>query len=173
MFHYFRSKADLYRAVVEKGFSEAEVLVRQALDLQLPPLEKARALVASYVELVATHRERATIFLRQALGDAPPDFEPAADARRILDVLVAYIRQQQEAGVYAAVDPVALVLGVVGMVAFFFTSARVIGSVWDTDPWSLEGIQRLRDHVSEAVVRWLTPAADREAVPASASGGRT
>lgn len=155
LFHYFPSKEHLYRAVLEEGFGHTEQTIRRVLDAESTPLEKVRALLAAYVQMVAAHPQRTKILLRQSLGDAPPGFQ-AADAERLLHLVADFIAEAQRARIFAAVDPLALVLGVVGMVAFFFTSAPVLAPTWLRAPYSPASVERVTQHVIAVVERCLT-----------------
>jgi AcrR family transcriptional regulator len=155
LFHYFPSKEHLYRAVLEEGFGHTEQTIRRVLDAESTPLEKLRALLGAYVQMVALHPQRTKILLRQSLGDAPPGFQ-AADAERLLHMVADFIAEAQRARIFAPVDPLALVLGVVGMVAFFFTSAPVLAPNWLRAPYSPASVERVTRHVTAVVERCLT-----------------
>jgi len=154
LFHYFPSKDDLYGAVVDEGFGAAELTVRRAFDAAGEPFEKLRALIEAYVDMVAAQPQRAKIFVRQSLGDAPDGYAPPS-SERLLRLVVDFVADAQRAKVFAAIDPVALVLSVVGMVAFFFTSAPVIAPSWLPHPYDPASVARVKQHVVEVVERCL------------------
>lgn len=154
LFHYFPSKADLYRAVLAEGFGETEQTIRRVLATEEKPFAKARALVAAYVDMVTIHPARTKILLRQSLGDAPPDHEPS-ELERLLKPVVEFIEEGQRAGVFAPVDPVALVLGVIGMVVFFFTSVPVLAPVWFGAASGVAHADRIKRHVVTVIERCL------------------
>jgi AcrR family transcriptional regulator len=155
LFHYFASKADLYRAVLGEGFEESEQAIRGVLETDAAPAEKLRTLLKNYVDMVATHPARTKILLRQSLGDAPTAVESAAKPDRLLALVAGFISEGQKAGVFAPVDPLALVLGVVGMVAFFFTSAPVLASGWCAGAHGATDAAQIKRHVVEMVERCL------------------
>lgn len=157
LFHYFPSKEGLYRAVLEESAGETEETVRSVLEAEGTPFDKIRQLLESYVDMVAAHPARTKILLRQSLGDAPSEPPHTNNSQRLLDMIVQFIRDGQQAHTFEAIDPVALVLGIVGMVAFFFTSAPVLAPAWCSDPWSAEHVDRVKQHVVEVVERCLTP----------------
>ena len=157
LFHYFPSKEGLYRAVTDEGFGETEETIRRVIEASGTPFDKVRLLVESYVDMVAAHPARTKILLRQSLGDAPSGAPHTADSQRLLDVVVQFIRDGQQAQTFEAIDPVALVLGIVGMVAFFFTSAPVLAPAWCDDPWNAMHVERVKHHVVQVVERCLTP----------------
>jgi AcrR family transcriptional regulator len=154
LFHYFPSKDDLYCAVVNEGFGETEQTIRRVLETAATPFEKLRALIEAYVDMVASHPQRTRILLRQSLGDAPDGYEPP-NSERLLSLVVATVAEGQEAQVFAATDPMAIVLSVVGMVAFFFTSAPVIAPSWMRQPHTPANVERIKRHVVEVVQRCL------------------
>ena len=111
--------------------------------------------------MVAAHPARTKILLRQSLGDAPSGPPPPNDSERLLRLVVQFIRDGQEAQIFAAIDPMALVLSVVGMVAFFFTSAPVIAPSWLRHPTIPVSVERVKQHVIEVVERCLTAVSGR------------
>ena len=156
LFHYFPSKEDLYRAVLDEGFGETEQTITQVLETKAEPHEKLRLLIEKYIDIVAAHPQRTKIFLRQSLGDAPDGPLANPGSQRLLDAVIKFISDAQEAGAFAAIDPLALVLGVVGMVAFFFTSAPALAPAWFGDPWGANGVKRVKRYVVDIVDRCLS-----------------
>lgn len=154
LFHYFPSKDDLYRAVVDEGFGETEQTIRAVLAAEGSPVDKVRALVEAYVDMVAAHPQRTKILLRQSLGDAPVGSQPP-DPQRLLDLVADFIRQGQQAHLFAPIDPLALVLCVVGVVAFFFTSAPVIAPGWFDNAPAAHQVERIKQVVVHMVERGL------------------
>ena len=154
LFHYFPSKDDLYCAVVDEGFGATELAIRRVFEAATGPFDKLRALIGAYVDMVAAHPQRTRILLRQSLGDAPRGYEPP-NSERLLRLAVAFIGEGQEAKIFAAIDPMALVVSVVGMVAFFFTSAPVIAPSWLRHPHDPVSVERIKRHVIDVVERCL------------------
>jgi AcrR family transcriptional regulator len=153
LFHYFPSKDELYGAVLEQGFGETEATIRRVLESDGPPLAKIGALVDAYVEMVALHPARTKILLRQSLGDAPPGHEPS-ESDHVLRPVVEYIAAGQRARAFARVDALALVLGVVGMVVFFFASAPMLSPEFAVD--GAADMERIKAHVTLIAERALT-----------------
>lgn len=155
LFHYFPSKEDLYRAVLDSGLDETEQTLRRVVEGEGSPIEKARLLLEAYVDMVAVHPERTRILLRQSLGDAPTGYHQPPDAQRLVSVVAKFVSEGQRANVFAPVDPIALVLGIAGMVAFFFTSAPVLAPGWCGQAGSPATIERIKRHVVQVVLRSL------------------
>jgi TetR/AcrR family transcriptional regulator len=152
LFHHFANKDELYRAVVEQGFGETEATIGRVLESEATPADKIHALVEAYIDMVMRHPARTKILLRQSLGDAPAGYPPAA-GDRVLRAVAEWIASGQRARVFADVDPLALVLGVVGMVVFFFASAPMLAPDWQLDrPGAVE---RVKQHVALVTQRVL------------------
>ncbi|MBI3786222.1 MAG: TetR/AcrR family transcriptional regulator [Deltaproteobacteria bacterium] len=160
LFHYFSSKEHLYRAVIEEGFGETEQVIRRVLDSEATPLEKLRALIDAYVDMVAAHPERTKILLRQSLGDAPAAQNQPPELQRLMKLVSTFITEGERVQVFASVDPTALVLSVIGMVAFFFTSAPVIAPDWFDGGPAEARIERIKRHTFMVVQRCLVGTRD-------------
>lgn len=165
LFHHFASKDELYRAVVEEGSGEIAETIADVLRGEATPLVKIEALIGAYVDMVVRHPARTRILLRQSLGDAPDGYQPVA-GDRLLRAVVDYVAEGQRARVFADVDALALVLGVVGMVVFFVTSAPTLTAEWDVD--RREDVERIKRHIALVVRRTLLGGDGAAAVPAAA-----
>jgi len=106
--------------------------------------------------MVAAHPERTKILLRQSLGDAPSGYQPLPESQHLLDMVAEYVAEGQRVHVFTDIDPVGAVLGVVGMVAFFFTSGPVIAPQWCGETSSRASIDRIKRLVVQVVERSLT-----------------
>jgi len=159
LFHYFPSKEELYHAVLDSGIDETEDAIGRALAAAVEPLEKVRMLVEAYVDLVAAHPQRTKILLRQSLGDAPDGAHATDGSQRLMAAVVQFVADEQREHTFAPIDPLALVLGVMGMVAFFFTSAPVLAPTWYGEADSEDAVARVKRHVVEVVQRCLTAGA--------------
>lgn len=155
LFHHFASKEDLYRAVVERGAAETEQILRDVLEREGDPRAKVEELLAAYVDLVATHPDRTRILLRQSL-DGSPAVAQSRETRELMRSLLEFISAGQRRNVFLPVDAEALLLGLIGTVAFLFTSASALASDW---PATLEPalVERVKRHAAEIARRCLIP----------------
>jgi len=162
LFHYFASKEDLYHAVLKVGFGETEGAIRRTLVApEDNPLGKLCGLVETYVDMVMSHPARTKILLRQSLGDAP-DHEAWVEPERLLKLVVDFIAEGQRRGLLAQVDAHGLVLGIIGMVAFFCASAPVLTPGWLGDVAAGgHGAGRIKRHVVDVVCRCLRVAGEQ------------
>lgn len=157
IFHHFASKEALYRAVLQASHGQMEAMLRRALATDGGWVARARALVDAYVDLVAAHPEQTKILVRQSLGDAPDGYDGRPDSERLLAIASAFLREGQRAGAFAAFDVPSFVLGIAGVVTFFFTSVPVVTPRWG-EALSYEGrVEKVRRHVTTLVMRTLAP----------------
>lgn len=154
LFHYFASKQDLYRAVLEESYEETERLIRNSLELRGPPFEGLRVLAEAWVDIVSARPARTKIFLRQTLGDEPVA-SVTENSQHLIRIVVDYIESFQAKGMFAPLDAEALVLAFVGNVAFFFTSAPVVAPRSFADPTSPACVARIKAHVVDTLQRCL------------------
>lgn len=157
IFHYFASKAALYRAVLEDGHGQTEAMIRRALAADGGWVPRVRALVEGYVDLVSAHPEQTKILLHQSLGDAPEGHDGHADSDPLLAMVTTFLADGQRAGAFAPLDGLSLVLSVMGMVTFFVTSAPVVAPRWSPAVSYEQQVAGLRRHVTTVVLRALAP----------------
>jgi AcrR family transcriptional regulator len=159
LFHHFASKEDLYRAVLDEGHQQSQLALQKALAGGGPPLASIRALTEAYIDMVVARPERTKILLRESLGDAPPG-PPPHDSQRILGAVVDFVSDWQRQMGNPEVDTRALLVGVVGMVAFFFTSAPVLAPDWFSDPLDPDSVARVKRLVAKIVEDGLAASLD-------------
>jgi AcrR family transcriptional regulator len=155
---------------LEEWFGEIEWVMRTALEGEGTPLERIRSLAETYVDMVMAHPDRTKILLRQSLGDAPASHWPQ-EPQRLLRIVSDFIAEGQEAKMIAPVDPHALVLSVVAMVAFFSSSAPVLAPQWFGNPATAESIDRVKRHVIELMDRCLTVENQPLTAPSKSAAG--
>jgi AcrR family transcriptional regulator len=171
LFHYFRSKDGLYRAVVSGVFRDMEDTIRRVLDADVDAPERLRMLVEAYIDLVAEHPERTRIFIRHSFGDVPIGL-PMMESERLLGTVIGFVRDAQARHELAPAEPVVLVLSLIGAVAFLFTSAPAIAPGLLGDVHTTESIARIKAHAMDIIQRFLIePMAQGAATRAAAAAG--
>lgn len=156
LFHYFASKEDLYRAVLVESRGQIEAAITQFVAAEGGWLARVRGMLHAYIDLVAAQPEQTKILLRQSLGDAPDGYVADHGSDRLLALVASFLDDGQRAGAFAPVDAPTLLLGVVGMVAFLFTSAPIVAPRWATDLDHGDRVAQIRRHVLGFVERALT-----------------
>lgn len=169
LFHYFSSKEALYCSVIDRGYEDSAHDLARVLATPVAPRARVQSLLDAYVEQAARHPDRLRILLRQALGDAPHSAS-GADMEPLVRAVADLVREAQPSG---RSDAVALVLSVVGTVAFLLTAAPTLFPGLFPDPGSRAAVDRVKRHVADLVERALTASevdASESAVRASHLG---
>jgi AcrR family transcriptional regulator len=154
LFHHFPGKKALYQAVLEDEIGDTERRIRDVLADHDDPRAAIRELVSAYVDLIGARPVRAKLLLRQSLGDQPETIAPP-DAGRVLAPLVEFIERGQRAGTFAAVDPIALLLSLVGTVVCLFFTAPVVAPEWCRGAGTEERVAQVKAHLVALAERAL------------------
>jgi AcrR family transcriptional regulator len=173
IFHHFPSKKDLYRAVLDQGFGETEGLIRDTLAAERTSrADRLTALAEACVDLVVRHPARTKILLRQALGDAPPDC-PRTDLERLLARVARFVGEVPDEDTVAALDPLAFVIGVASMIAFFDAAGPVVAPTWFAGRSRAASTARMKRWVAVLVRRCIEPETAASGHVAAAGGARS
>jgi TetR/AcrR family transcriptional regulator len=169
LYYYFANKEDLYHAVLRRRITGLAADVGQALLGPATPSDAIRRFVQAYVGFLLLHPELPALMQREVLDHAAahalPEIQANAGAmlRRFADI----IRHGQELGHFRDdVDPVQVVVSILGQVIYAFMAQPIIqgvllqrGSVGPDAVW-------LRDfgtHAADFALRALAPGTGRAA----------
>jgi AcrR family transcriptional regulator len=152
--YYFRDKAGLLDAVLERVFERLLAQVRVLAEAPAPGADALERLIRLYVETLGHEPWIPAFILREVLGG---DAERRArfSARfpaRLVPVVLPFLRREVASGrLRSDLDPVLTVVSLIGMCAFPFLAHPLIGPVlgYELD----EGFrQRLADHTARLFV---------------------
>lgn len=128
IYHYFKDKADLLRAVVERHAPPLQLALHPEELMALPPREGLTRFGRAYLDLIDEPNLGAA--MRVILGEALR--EPAfarlfgqAVPLRVWKLLTAYLKRQMDAGALRAADPAHAALTFVGPLVAFLLMHRV------------------------------------------------
>ncbi|HVN85037.1 MAG TPA: TetR/AcrR family transcriptional regulator [Candidatus Binatia bacterium] len=170
LFHYFSSKADLCSAVWNPQADEIERWIRATVDADQPPAVQLRHLLDAFVDLVAEYPERTKVLLWRTLGDAPDLRSRFVDAERPLNLIASLVAWCQGHRLRAPVDPVALVLSIVGVVVFLLAVGDTMSPIPSTRGDDRAFEHQIKNHVAEIVRRALRIGELPRALPHNSMG---
>jgi TetR/AcrR family transcriptional regulator len=155
--HHFGSKEGLWRAAMDRLFSEVRIFTR--LDPSLPPTQALLDVVERFVRLSAARPELARILAREGASPGPRltylvDHYLREQLREIVDTL----KSEQRAGaIDPALSPELLLFFVTGAASHLFDVAAMAREALGVDPGA-EGIREafitlVRSVLEKGVVR--------------------
>jgi TetR/AcrR family transcriptional regulator len=168
LLYHFRSKRELYDAVLESIFGE---LGRQYEGLHatgLPLPERIDAIIGMWVDYVAERPSVARILLRETAGPGQHSLVARHTARPVTAVTET-IRLGQQAGLFHPIDPMHFILAVVGATIFVANGAPAFVRNWTLEPLGGEQLKSLRTEVITFARRLLE--IDRVAPPSPGPAG--
>jgi TetR/AcrR family transcriptional regulator len=152
LYYYFKSKEDLYEAVVEDHFSEFN---RQALEV-LTAKGPARAVLLRYVSLhfdfMSASHQSAPLFQQLMMTGGKflerlihKYFAPRGEA------LGKLIGRGMRGGEFRRADPFQTSITIVSLIVFYFSAARVLQLLGHPDAYSAVNLKRRKQEVLDFI----------------------
>jgi len=152
LYYYFKSKQDLYEAVLADQFQEFN---RQALDV-LNSAEPARAVLFRYVNLhfdfISARHRHASLFQQLMMTGGKPlerlvrkYFVPRSQAFRKL------LERGMREGEFRHVDEFHTATSIIALIVFYFSASQVLQLFGHPDPYSEANLQRRKQEVLDFI----------------------
>jgi AcrR family transcriptional regulator len=148
--YFFRSKADLHRAVLERCFAQVRDAVRSGRERALrsgePPEVVLEGAVAEYFDFLAARPHFVRLIEREALGDGP------GDAGHVARLAIGEEMLQAMAGELGldpspSGDASQLLLSIISLCWFPLIHARTVAPLAGVDLATPDAIERRKRHV--------------------------
>ena len=152
LYYYFRSKEELYKAVLE-GYSAN--FNRQALQV-LSSEGSASSVLLRYINLhfdfIAAHPHHGPLFQRMVMADEKTWVRLAREqGLPRLKAILKVIERGMRSGEFRRMDGIHAVISLVSLIVFFFSSATVLRAVSGIDPYTKPNVERRKKEVVEFV----------------------
>lgn len=152
LYYYFKSKDNLYQAVLEDHFREFN---RQALEL-LSSSGSAREILLRYVSLhfdfISARHQYASLFHQMMMaGGRLPErlvrkyFKPRSDA------FAALLDRGMRAGEFRSADRFHTAVSIVALIVFYFSCAPVLQLLGHSDAYSQAHLKRRKEEVLDFI----------------------
>ena len=126
IYYHVRSKAALYRAILNDMFDAVRAGVTAVAESDRAPADKVRAYIDAIAVEAAARPHFPPMWLREiAEGGAHIDQATIGDVRDVLAALGAIVQDGIRAGRFRPINPVILHGSIVAPLMFFFATARV------------------------------------------------
>jgi AcrR family transcriptional regulator len=174
LFHHFRSKAELYLAVLLRVFERIDERVRPSFEAGGPPEERLDRSVEALIDALAEHPTTARLLLRGLFEDDDlPDRASAAlaEAERALEKLVGgmlgLLHEGIESGAFRSASPGHVLQTLIGAVVYHFASGEFGEGMIGAPLFSKGAVRRRKDEVKQLLLRGLSASP----APALPTGG--
>ena len=152
LYYYFKSKQDLYEAVLDEQFQEFN---RQALDVLNSP-GSARAVLFRYVDLhfdfISTRHRHASLFQQLMMAGGKPlerlvrkYFVPRSQAFRKL------LERGMREGEFRQVNAFHTAISIIALIVFYFSASQVLQLFGHSDPYSKVNLKRRKQEVLDFI----------------------
>jgi len=130
LFHHFRSKAQLYAAVIGRILGRIEATLLRALAHGGDPVTRLDRLMDAFIDELATHRTHARLLLRslfeddELAGDLPEEQEANDTLRRITGSMAELLREGMGTGVFRLASATHTLQSLIGITIYHFASGE-------------------------------------------------
>ena len=124
LYYHFRSKADLYRAILTELFQSMTRAVSAARDERLAPEDQIRTFIRALAAQMAARPSYPAIWVREmAEGGRHVDASIVHELRRVIEVLAGILQDGRRRGVFGDAHPIVTQMAIVGALLLFNASA--------------------------------------------------
>jgi TetR/AcrR family transcriptional regulator len=148
IYYYFQNKEELYRAVLERCFTEALGMMEQ---LQLDCVTPDMALVRLLEQLLCCMSENPRIgcILTLEAIQNKGRYYPIQFGDLLYGTIIQILEQGIELGVFRQLEPRHTAVNIVGTCAFYFTAQENLKHLWQGK--RMLGKEQLQSHTQEAI----------------------
>lgn len=161
VYHYFGSKADLYRVALEEVYRNIREREQDLHLADVEPEEAMRRLVGFSFDYLAEHPEFIAL-INDENRMAAKHLKVSDKVAEMHSPLVNLVEETLTRGVRAGVfndrfGPVNLYLSIAALSFFYFSNHKTLSVIFDRDMTSPSQVARRRDHVISLVLAALRP----------------
>jgi len=130
LFHHFRSKAELYAAVIGRILARIEATLLRALAEGGDPAARLDRLIDAFIDELAAHPTHARLLLRslfeddELAGDLPEEREANATLRRITASMAHLLREGMATGTFRLASVTHTLQSLIGITIYHFASGE-------------------------------------------------
>jgi TetR/AcrR family transcriptional regulator len=161
VYHYFGSKDDLYRAVLERVYGEIREQERRLSLADLPPDEAMAKLVLFSFDYLAAHPEFIAL-LNDENAQGARHLQRSRRVHEMHSPLIVLLRETLRQGAAAGLfrddmEALQLYVSIAGLAYFYFSNNRTLSAIFGRDLASPRAIAARRRHVLDFVMAALAP----------------
>jgi TetR/AcrR family transcriptional regulator len=148
LYYYFKSKEDIYLAVLDshrKAFLDRGL---EILSRKRPAREVLLEFVSAHFDFISSHRHYPGLFQRSMMGGGPRVARIMGERIRPMAYkMAALLRRGMREGEFRSFDVRHTAVSLVGLTVFYFNAAPIIQVVSGEDPFGEENVQKRKREV--------------------------
>ncbi|MCA9772900.1 MAG: TetR/AcrR family transcriptional regulator, partial [Myxococcales bacterium] len=148
LFYHFKSKGELYQAILETIFGDLNEVIEGALRAEGGYEERLVVLADAYTRHTARHRNFSMMFFREMLDNR--DGLQETSRRYIfpsVERVARFLREGQAAGAFREVDPLHFIMSFIGMTVYYYAAAPIISPLTSEHVFAPGAIDARAAHV--------------------------
>jgi AcrR family transcriptional regulator len=153
LYHYFRSKEEVYGEVRERGEAAIHALVLSCLDQNLPFNEMVRSVVERLFDYFVAHRHETRLSFAASLGQLGQR-EPGS-MTQWLGFTEGFLRPAAARGEMKEMDPALFMISVCGILQWHVVSESLYQRLVGSDLANPQVVARARRHIVELIMRGM------------------
>jgi len=152
LYYYFKSKEDLYQAVVGSQLREFGQQTAKLLSAKGPAGPILLRYVSYHFDFIGTHPNYPRIFQRLMMeGDRTLERIAREHSLPLKKLLVALLARGIKAGEFRRLDPEHALVSIAGLTAHYFNIAPAIRAITGKDPFSKANLARRKAEVLDFI----------------------
>lgn len=157
IYYHFKSKDDLYKAVLERAYEGIRETEAATGADQLSPEDALKLIVRTSFDYHCANPMFVRLVMNENILRAEHlDVAARKSNSKIIETLTKILKRGEDAGVFrSGIDPVQLHLTISGLGFHFVSNQHTFSQVFDLDMASPTAIAARRDIAIEVVMRWV------------------
>ena len=153
LFHHFRSKAQLYAAVIGRILARIETTLLRALAGGGGPMARLDRLMDAFIDELAAHPTHARLLLRslfeddELAGDLPEEQDANETLRRITTSMAQLLREGMTTGVFRLASVAHTLQSLIGITIYHFASGEFGDELVGRPVFSAAEVKRRKQEV--------------------------
>jgi AcrR family transcriptional regulator len=134
LYYYFRSKENLYQAVINQQLSKIRSLAEEIISSEANPEELLMKLAEVYQSMFENRENMVPIILREIASGGErikKDLKRIMTTQRLGKKVKEIIERGKREGMFRDVDPRQAIISFIGMNLFYLIMEPIVNSVWD------------------------------------------
>lgn len=158
IYYHFKSKAGLYRAVVQDVFGAVLAMVSTVADTTASPEEKIRRFIRAFADVISSRPHFPALWIDEFVSGVPHlDKATLSIAARVVAILGRILEEGQRQGVFRPIGPLKVHIGLIAPLLLFAASAPTREKLARAELAEARSLtlDRMIEHVTESTLAVL------------------